>query len=446
MRALLLLLAAAALASAQNPRVRFATNLGNIDVELLQDVAPRTVQNFLNYVNRGDYNGSFFHRSVRNFVIQGGGFRWSNGPVDVRADPAIRNEFRTPNTRGTIAMARTNVVDSATNQWFFNLGDNREALDRQNGGFTVFGRVIDTAGLSVMDRIAAVPIFNAGGTFAEIPLQNYTSGAVSERNLIIVNTITRLDQNQPAISDSGIITAGGFGGMRSAAPGSFIEIYGRNLAGATRTWGASDFSGDNAPTSLDGVSVLVGGVPAFVYFISPGQVNVQLPASLSPGPAGVVVTNRGQSTAVTDIEIRATSPGLLAPANFRAASGAQFVAALRPDGSFVANGTVAGLPDRPALPDETIIFYGTGFGAVTPSSVAAAGQTVREANTVVAPVEFRFGDKPGRITYSGLAPGLVGLYQFNVVVPSDAPTGTIELNVTVAGRRLEQTLYLPLRP
>lgn len=452
MRFAVVCLLAAGFVCAQNPRVRFATNLGNIDVELLQDGAPRTVQNFLTYMNRGDYNGTFFHRSVPGFVIQAGGFRWSNGPVDLRQDQPIRNEYSIArsNVRGTIAMAKLGSgPDTATNQWFFNLADNSSNLNNQNGGFTVFGRIVDAAGLAVIDRIAAVRTFNAGSPFDQIPLQNYSgTGTVQPSNLIVVNTITAIQApNQPALAENGIITASAFGGSRVAAPGSFLEIYGTNLAATTRTWGTADFSGDNAPTSLETVSVLVGGLPAYVYFVSPGQVNVQVPAGVSPGRAGVVLTSRGQSTTVVDIDIRATSPGLLAPATFKAANGAQWVAALRPDGSFVSNGTIAGLPSTPApaQPDETLIFYGTGFGSVTPSSVASAGRTVREANSVVAPVEFRFGDKPGRITYGGLAPGLVGLYQFNVVVPGDAPTGDTQLNVLVEGRALEQTLYIPMR-
>jgi uncharacterized protein (TIGR03437 family) len=450
MRILLLTLLSALALAAQNPRVRFATNLGNIDVELLQDSAPRTVQNFLTYMNRGDYNGSFFHRSVAGFVVQGGGFRWSgSAPVDIRQDAAIRNEYSSArsNIRGTIAMAKLGSgPDTATNQWFFNLGDNSSNLNNQNGGFTVFGRIVDAAGLSVLDRIAAVRTFNAGSPFDQIPLQNYNGGTVTAANLIVVNTIGPAESpNLPAISGGGIITASAFGGATSAAPGSFIEIYGRNLAGATRSWATSDFSGDNAPTTLEGVSVTVGGAPAFVYFVSPGQVNVQVPATVSPGLAGVVLTNRGSATAATDIEIRAVSPGLLAPATFRAANGAQWVAALRPDGSFVSNGTIAGLPTTPApvQPNETLIFYGTGFGAVAPG--ATAGQTVREANSTVAPVEFRFGDKAGRLAYGGLAPGFVGLYQFNVIVPGDAPTGDVRLIVTVAGREMEQVLYIPMR-
>ncbi len=177
---------------AANPIVRFHTDLGDIDVELLQDAAPATVANFLGYVNRKDYDNTFIHRSPPNFVIQGGGFKFENGnAVAVPQQAPVVNEFGVSNTRGTIAMAKTAAgPDSATNQWFFNLGDNSANLDNQNGGFTVFGRVVDSAGLATMDAIAAVPIYNAGSAFNQLPLRNYTGGPAQDANLVHVISIS----------------------------------------------------------------------------------------------------------------------------------------------------------------------------------------------------------------------------------------------------------------
>ena len=147
-----------------NPVVRFHTELGDIDVVLLQDIAPNTVANFLRYVNRGAYDDTFVHRSAPNFVIQGGGYRWNNGNVGtIPTDPPVANEFHVSNRRGTLAMAKlSGNPDSATSQWFFNELDSNAGppanLDTQNGGFTVFGRIIGSAGLSISDAIGAVPI------------------------------------------------------------------------------------------------------------------------------------------------------------------------------------------------------------------------------------------------------------------------------------------------
>lgn len=155
--------------------VRLYTTLGKIDIELYDTAAPRTVANFLTYVKQGAYNGTFIHRSVPGFVIQGGGYTFdgATGAVgEVTHAAAVVNEFDSArsNLRGTVAMAKVGGnPDSATSEWFVNLADNAANLDNQNGGFTVFGRVTD-AGMAVVDAIARLSTANAGGNFTQIPL------------------------------------------------------------------------------------------------------------------------------------------------------------------------------------------------------------------------------------------------------------------------------------
>jgi cyclophilin family peptidyl-prolyl cis-trans isomerase len=172
--------------------VRFRTNVGNIDVRLLPQSAPQTVANFLRYVDAGRYNGTFVHRSVPNFVIQGGGYKFVNNQTEtVTTYPSVVNEFAVSNTRGTLAMAKfQGDPNSATSQWFFNVVDNSANLDTQNGGYTVFGRIVDQQGLSVMDALGGVPIYNFGGAFDSLPLINYSgSGPVDASNLVTVYSI-----------------------------------------------------------------------------------------------------------------------------------------------------------------------------------------------------------------------------------------------------------------
>ena len=429
-------------ASAQT--VRFQTNLGNIDVELLPDSAPLTVENFLNYVQRGAYRNTFFHRSVPGFIIQGGGFTFgSNGVAEIPSDPPVRNEYRVSNTRGTLAMAKLgNDPNSATNQWFFNLANNAGNLDNQNGGFTVFGRVTDAAGLAVMDRIAALPVYNAGGPFDNLPLQNYRTGDIAASNLALVTAITVLEPS-PAITENGVISASSFGGFAFAAAGSYIEIYGSNLAAGSRGWLGVDFNNGEAPTTLEGVTVTVDGKPAFINYVSPGQVNVQVPEGV-PGGARVpvVVSYGGKSTAAAMLDIKDAAPGLLAPATFKV-NDRQYVAATHPDGSFVSNGSIPNVPAAPAGPGETLTFYGIGFGPVTPGVVA--GYVAEGTTNVTLPVEFQFGDTPAQVLYAGLAPGLVGVYQFNVVAPPGTPRGDVPLRVLVGGEPIAQTLYISVQ-
>src|SRR3989442_15561030 len=216
----LLPLAALLCPSALAQTVRFQTNLGDIDVTLLTDSAPATVANFLKYLNRGSFSNSFFHRSVPGFVIQGGGYQFDGSPKEIPADPPVRNEFRISNLRGTLAMAKLgNDPNSATTQWFFNLANNASTLNFQNAGFTVFGRVTNAAGPAVMDQIAAVPVFNAGSPFDQLPLQNYAGGAFTAANLVLVTSITVLGPS-PVIAQNGVMSATSFGGLPSAAAGS----------------------------------------------------------------------------------------------------------------------------------------------------------------------------------------------------------------------------------
>ncbi|MDX9911916.1 MAG: peptidylprolyl isomerase [Phycisphaerales bacterium] len=168
-----------------NPVVRFDTDLGCIDFELFVEDAPRTVQNFLNYVSDADYVSSFFHRLDNDFVLQGGGFRWSDstGLSRVPQDDPIQNEFGRSNLERTIAMAKTNDPDSATSQFFINLGDNSGPLDNpfNSGGFTVFGRVVGDASWEVVQQIVALSIFDlrtrpsfqgpGAGAMGEVPMQ-----------------------------------------------------------------------------------------------------------------------------------------------------------------------------------------------------------------------------------------------------------------------------------
>ena len=153
------------------PRVIVDSSLGRIVIELDADRTPATVSNFLLYVDDRFYDGTIFHRVIRDFVIQGGGF--TADLVEKPAREPIKNESRNArsNTRGTIAMARPDHPDSATCQFFINLKDNRH-LDTLNGGYCVFGKVV--RGMPVVDRIAAIPNQQRGGDFPYLPTQTVT--------------------------------------------------------------------------------------------------------------------------------------------------------------------------------------------------------------------------------------------------------------------------------
>ena len=163
--ALLLLLALPASAGPK-PKVRFRTSLGSFVVQLEPDAAPKTVENFLGYVRKGFYKDTTFHRVIPDFMIQGGGF--TADLKEKAAGPSIPNETKAAmakglkNRRGTLAMARTWIPDSAKAQFFINVKDN-PVLDipYDPAGYCVFGKVVQ--GMDVVDRIRTVKTWTAGG-------------------------------------------------------------------------------------------------------------------------------------------------------------------------------------------------------------------------------------------------------------------------------------------
>ena len=152
------------------PVVELDTNMGAIVIELNEEKAPKTVENFLNYVKSGHYDGTIFHRIIDGFMIQGGGMdaemneKASNAPVENEADNGLKND------KGTIAMARTQDPHSATSQFFINVKDNdflnHSGKNMRGWGYTVFGKV--TSGMDVIDKMRGVPT-GRFGMHADVP-------------------------------------------------------------------------------------------------------------------------------------------------------------------------------------------------------------------------------------------------------------------------------------
>ncbi|WP_081961512.1 peptidylprolyl isomerase [Aquabacterium sp. NJ1] len=164
-----LALASAQLALAQN--VKIATSLGDIVVQLDAAKAPKTVDNFVQYVKAGHYNGTVFHRVIDGFMIQGGGMTPDMKEKPTRAPIPLESRNGLSNVRGTIAMARTNVPDSATAQFFINVKDNAfldAARSPDGNGYAVFGKVVQ--GMDVVDKIRKVET-GQKGPYGDVPVQ-----------------------------------------------------------------------------------------------------------------------------------------------------------------------------------------------------------------------------------------------------------------------------------
>jgi cyclophilin family peptidyl-prolyl cis-trans isomerase len=169
--------------SAANPKVKMETSRGEVVIELFPDQAPVTVENFLHYVNDGAYDGTIFHRVIKGFMNQGGGFTadlqkrpTKYPPIKNEADNGLKNQ------RGTIAMARTSDPNSATNQFFINTADNHfldfKSKSVQGWGYTVFGKVIE--GMDVVDNIANVKTGPRGPFSSDVPLENIEIISIKE--------------------------------------------------------------------------------------------------------------------------------------------------------------------------------------------------------------------------------------------------------------------------
>lgn len=176
----------------------FTSSMGQFCIELFESQTPITTANFLNYIQNDAYKNGIFHRSIPGFVIQGGGFKVVDGTsgdslVPVNTFSPIVNEFKISNTRGTVAMAKLGGnPNSATSQWFVNLADNSANLDNQNGGFTVFGRVIFD-GMTVFDAIAKLPVRNLGGSLTNAPLKDFDGVHAALSNLVEIDRVEVTD-------------------------------------------------------------------------------------------------------------------------------------------------------------------------------------------------------------------------------------------------------------
>jgi uncharacterized protein (TIGR03437 family) len=258
------------------------------------------------------------------------------------------------------------------------------------------------------------------------------------------NRIRKLTpQSTPTVqppSISGIASASAFGDFGVAAPASWIEIYGSNLASVQRSWTGADFNGTLAPTSLSGTSVTVGGLPAYVDFVSGYQVNVQIPSGVGSGLQPVVVKTAAGTSAAVNIYINAVQPGILATSNF-IVNNRQYVDALFANSStyVLPPGTISGLTSQRPQPGQTITLYGVGFGPVIPA--VPAGQIAQQSNSLAGQLAVFFNGVPAQIAYAGLAPGFVGLYQINVVVPNLSASDIVPLTFTLNGVAGTQTLY-----
>ncbi len=231
---------------------------------------------------------------------------------------------------------------------------------------------------------------------------------------------------------SNVVNAEGGGAVIAA--NTWVEIFGSGLAQDTRIWGGSDFLNNQLPTALDGTTVTVNGVNAFVYYISPKQINVLTPPNLAPGPVQVVVTNQGAPSQAFAAMAQQYST------SFFVFGGGPYVAATHANGSLIGPTTLYPGSSTPAAPGETIVLYANGFGPVTPAVVS--GSETQSGNLPEFPA-ILIGQNKASVTFAGLISP--GLYQFNVQVPSAAVSGDNAITATYNSNSTQAGTLLTIR-
>lgn len=302
-----------------------------------------------------------------------------------------------------------------------------------NGRFDDYGD--NDLAMNAAMRFPVGVAMGTGGKLYVVDTQNHRIRLLTP----IPETPTVVDP--PTIGEGGVVTDTAFGAATAAAPGSWVEIQGANLASATREWTPADFNGTLAPTALEGTRVTIGGQAAFISYVSPGRLKVQVPSNVGTGTQSLTVTTDAGTSEAYQLTLNETEPGLNAPAAFRIGD-KQFAGSLLEDGATWAlpAGAIEGKDSRPVHPGETLTIYGVGFGGVTP--VATAGETVQSENTLTRQIEIRFGETSALVSYAGLAPGKVGLYQFTVVVPQIVEGGAVPLTFRLDGVEGKQALFV----
>jgi uncharacterized protein (TIGR03437 family) len=228
-------------------------------------------------------------------------------------------------------------------------------------------------------------------------------------------------------------------GNSNISSNMFAAIYGSNLASAMQSWDNA-FNGSQAPTSLGGVSVTVNGIPAFVQYISPTQININAPDDTATGPVAIIVHNAvGTSNSGQSVRSR-LSPTFLSDPRFVSGSKSYVVAETPDFAKFIGPaGLVAGATFVNARPGDTVIIFATGCGPTNPAT--SAGTLAAQNSPLMLPYQVKVGGQPANVTFAGIVKGTVGLYQFNVVIPA-VPVGDQAIELIVDGVSNTQGLWI----
>ncbi len=221
-----------------------------------------------------------------------------------------------------------------------------------------------------------------------------------------------------------------------AVAGGWSTIYGSNLSSTTRSWDGEDIVGDNLPVQLDGVSVTIGGKAAYVAYVSPTQLNVLAPSGVPSGEVSVSVTSAPGESGSAPSSLSDANPGLFLWNGLYAVAQHGDYSAVGPPGLF------PGMTTTPAKPGETILLYGTGFGATAPPS--GVGEIARQTFPLPFLPAVSIGGVPAVVEYAGIPQGGAGLYQINVRIPESVADGDLPISLAY-GQATSSNAFLTVR-
>jgi len=318
------------------------------------------------------------------------------------------------------------------------------ATDLVAGDFNGDGRIDLAAEYGPAGSVAGAALYlmlgNGDGTMQNAVLQPgawFSTLAVGDFNrdgrtdLAAVSNTGNLDallgagapQGSVVITD--VLNAASFTSAIEA--GSWVAIMGEDLANTARLWKSSDFNGNNLPTQLDGVSVTIDGIPAYVEYISPTQINVLAPADPATGPVNVVVTNNGYSSAPATAQLQSVAPAF-------------FISPTYDVNASVIPGYIPVTSAAPAMPGDLVVLWCTGFGPTIPPDPIGAIVTGAPATTMTPVVTV--GDMTVPVISSVMTPGTVGLYQITIRLPDNVPTGTPAIQASIDGKQTSSGVTL----
>jgi uncharacterized protein (TIGR03118 family) len=314
-----------------------------------------------------------------------------------------------------VAIASANFGPFSGSLLIGNFGDGTiNAFDPATG--TSLGALADPQGnpIQIPGLWALIP--GNGGTGGDPNALYFSAGGASQNHGLLGSL-----QAAPVFTASAIGNAADT--QASIAPNTYISIFGANLSPVTRNWTTTDFAGTSLPKSLSGVSVTVDGKPAYVYYVSPKQIDVLTPVDTATGPVNVIVTSNGLTSATVSATMQAVSPAFFLLKDNKS------IAAIHASGAIIGATALYANLSTPAVAGETITLFGTGMGTTAPAFTD--GAIVSTPLPCATTPTVTFGGTSAKVAYCGLVGS--GLYQLNVTVPPTAVSGDTVVTLTMGG-------------